>query len=127
MSDNYKPTAKVVRHYQFASGSWIPEDGRYPDSDEQALLIQGVPMVGDRVNREDGSGVVIGYAVYVRVQDEKTGLLLTPSAYSLRPATQDAEVEAMLSAFFEARAHKMSDRDIVRSVREALDRVRGAE
>lgn len=124
MSDNYKPTVEVRFRDNLYDNVWRKDDGSDPDS-ERALLVRGVPMVGDRV--EQGKvGVVKELVIRAKVE-YSSGVVLTYDVDDLRPATRDAEVEAMLSAFVDARAHKMSDRDIVEHVRDALNRVRGTE
>lgn len=143
MSDNYKPTVEVVRQHQFSSEAWMQEDGRYPDS-ERAVLARGLPEVGERVTIEDRPGVVLGYAVYVKVEDEKTGLCLSHPAHWLRPDTRDAEVgsevetvaKALYADISETGAEDWDDltdfhRDIwrrdARNAIEALDKVRGRD
>lgn len=122
INERYAPTVEVVR--QLITGDeWIHEDGLHPER-ERAPLFRGVPMVGDRVEHWRGKvGVVKKLVIRAEVK-YSSGVVSTYDVDELRPATQDAEVEAMLSAFVEARAHKLSDREIVKSVREALDRVR---
>ena len=45
----YKPEVTVVRNPR-GTGSWVDDDGRYPDR-ERAYLVRGLPMPGEKVRQ----------------------------------------------------------------------------
>ena len=93
----YKPEVTVVRNPR-GTGSWVDDDGRYPDR-ERAYLVRGLPMPGDRVVIEGQVHVIAGLDAGNITILTKSGRWATPEECT--PYDPEAEkVERVAKAIY---------------------------
>ena len=100
----YKPEVTVVRNPR-GTGSWVDDDGRYPDR-ERAYLVRGLPMPGEKVRQliMRDPCVVEVEGLFIMVQTKFLGEVgcSNTDPRNLTPYDPDAEkVERVARALYE--------------------------
>lgn len=129
MTERYKPETKVVRQNTAVSSDWTESNAgpsNHP-SIPRALLITGVPMVGERVEGSAGDiFTVTGHVVLVEV-DGVAGF--HPNVLRPAPTQEEEEVEAVAKTLKDVVRPTLSNLDgaaraKAREIIAALDAVR---
>lgn len=123
MNDNYKPEIMVVRRSPGSSNIWMQDIEAYPQ-EPRALLVQGVPMEGQKVISIYGSkGKVVGYDVRAKVDYGGAGEAMSYNPTDLSPVPDEAEamVERVVDAITRACLDRGSLYDIARVAVRAME------